>query len=272
MRVIVAALALSTSARATEPREGPSGRPPMPEPIFTETVTDLDGDEAGEIELEIDGATILARRGGARQTTASAELEWLATRRLGLRLEPGLVRSTEAGESRHATFALGGGVSWKLYQDFEHDFHTQLEIVSRLPRNATRIAEAGEPGQPVAADLRSGVRVGLLTLRGGLGVGIGDTAARSPPLRMSIAALTGFTETARYGFLGLELDADGARRAPFIVAPNVVADCTSVGLPFRVAFGVPLSLGARETEPSLGIYLRLFFVTERELEYGRTGR
>jgi hypothetical protein len=255
------------STRADE-TEQPK-RPPLPEPIFTETVTDLDGDEAGEVEVEVNGSNVRARRGPASELSSTVELEWLVTRRLGLRLEPSYSRARDDLGIVRRGFGLSGGASWKLHQDFDHDFHSQLEMGGRWPWDDHKTAQAGESALPFYADVRSGIRVAWLTIRGGLGL---DAGERAPGLRGSLALLRGFVDTSRFGFFGVELDADGARRAPFVLAPNVVADCTPLSLPFRLALAIPIVLGERATEPSAGLYVRLFFVTGREAEFGKTGQ
>ena len=75
----------------------------------------------------------------------------------------------------------------------------------------------------------------------------------------------------RYGFLGVEVDADGARRHPFVVALNFVPSLIPLGLPFKIGFGVPWAIGVPRTEPTLGLLVRVFFESSREIEYGEKG-
>ena len=60
----------------------------MPEPVLEESITDIDRDEAGELEADaIAGGT---RSGdGVRRWQSSVEVEWAATRDLGVALESG---------------------------------------------------------------------------------------------------------------------------------------------------------------------------------------
>lgn len=246
-------------------------RPPMPEPIFTETVTDLDGDEAGELEVELNASTLRARRGGAYLYQGSVEVEWLATRRLGLRFEPLASRGRDPGALEAKTeVGASAGVSWKLMQDFAHDFHLQVEALGRAPWNHTSIiAQPGDPELPFVLDLRSGVRMGWLTVRSGVGVGAGGSSAHAP-VRASLALLTNFEPSGRFGFWGIEMDADAARDDPFVLALNIVPDLTPTGLPFRVGLALPWNIvGISSGEPGLGIFVRLFYVSGREIEFGR---
>jgi hypothetical protein len=120
----------------------------------------------------------------------------------------------------------------------------------------------------LAFDLRAGVRIAGWTARGGLGFAVGATSPHVP-LRGSVALLTGLDRTGTFGFWGVELDADGARQSPFILAPNLVANCTPIRLPFSLGVAIPWAVGADSTKPSLGLLFRLFFLSEREVEFGR---
>ena len=60
-------------------------------------------------------------------------------------------------------------------------------------------------------------------------------ALRHAPVHGSLAVLAGFDGTERFGFWGVEADADGARRDPVVVALDVVPDLTPLGLPFALA-------------------------------------
>lgn len=243
----------------------------MPEPILTESVTDLDGTEAGELEFELNASTLRARRGGAYLHQGSLEVEWLVTKRLGLRIEPLASRGRDPGAVEAKTEAgASAGVSWKLFQDFAHDFHVQIEALGRVPWDQTSIiAQPGDPELPFVLDVRTGARAGWLTVRSGLGVGAGGSSAHAP-VRASLALLTNFEASGRFGFWGIELDADAARDDPFVLALNIVPDLTPTGLPFRVGLALPWNLvGISSAEPGLGIFVRVFFVSGRESEFGR---
>lgn len=255
-------LAVSSSASA---QDVPPRHVTLPEPIFGETVTDIDSREAGEIEFEGNGSIFRARRGGAYEIDASAEAEWIALSRLGLRLEPSIAQARDASLASSTDFALSGGAALKLVQDFERDFYLHFETLARVSSRDQDYVQPGEPALPLAFDLRAGIRRGPLTLRGGGGVDmIGH--AEHVPLRASIAALAPFARTTRFGFWGLELDVDGARRAPAVVALNLESSLLPVGLPFRIGLALPWSIAEREDRPSVGIFVRLFFESARERE------
>ncbi len=240
----------------------------MPEPILGETVTDIDGREAGEVEWELNGSDFRARRGGAYALDTSAEIEWLVTRHLGLRLEPTLSRDAVDGTSETGLGA-SGGASWKLVHDFVHDFHLQAEVLARLPWDGTGtpVIQPGDPAEPLAADLRAGLRFAPLTLRANVGVGAGSGEAAHVPLRAGLALLTLFEPTGRFGFWGLELDADGARSRPFVAALDVMPNLAPVGLPLHLGIALPLAIGERDDRPSLGIFVRVLFESQREVEF-----
>jgi hypothetical protein len=240
----------------------------MPEPIFTETVTDLDGYDVGEWEFEANGFDFRALRGGALSLQTSAEAEWLVTRHLGVRLEPFVASSREGGTaSLRTTYGAGAGVSWKLVQDRLHDFHVQAESNVRAPWDVVTMVDPGESPLPLTLDLRSGVRRGRWTLRGGVGVGLGGTAAHAP-LRGSLALLTPLGSSERFGFFGVEADVDGARQNPVVLALDVVPELSPLHLPLRLGLAIPWAVGVPGTQPSLGVFLRIFVESREERAYG----
>jgi hypothetical protein len=213
------------------------------------------------VELEANGSNLASLRGGHRSLDASVEVEWLPTRLFGLRLEPTLSRDGSVSGG------VSGGISWKLLHDFEHDFHLQVEMLGRIPWTDTDIVQPGDPDQPLALDLKAAWRTGPLTLRPGVGVGAFGTADHSP-LRGSLAALLPFEGTGRIGFWGFELDADGGRPRPLVAAFEIVPNLEPLGIPLRIGFALPVSVGAPSDQPSVGLYLRIFYESAREIEFG----
>ena len=233
---------------------------PLPEPIFTETVSDIDATE-GDVEVELSALSLRSLRGGASFASAEIEAEWMVMGALGFRLE---------GRLATPGVPVGGaaGVSWKLLRDFQRDVYAQVEATAHtLDRNA--VIEPGESPSPFAIDVRLGKRFGWLTLRGSVGVGMGTSALAA---RASVALLTGFGKTTRFGFWGLELDADTSRDRAFVAALDLEPNLAALRLPFRIGLAIPWTIGADATQPSLGVFVRLFFESAREIEYGRTGR
>ena len=233
---------------------------PLPEPIFAETVTDIDTVDA-DVEVELSALSLRALRGGASFVSAEVEAEWLVASMLGFRLE---------GRLATPGVLVGGtaGVSWKLLRDFERDVYAQIEAVAHtLDRND--VIEPGESPSPFTLDLRLGKRLGPLTLRGSAGVAFGGPRLGA---RGSVALLTGFGPTTQFGFWGLELDADTSRPSPFVTALDIEPNLAALHLPFRLGFAIPWSLGGAASLPSVGLFVRLFFESAREVEYGRTGR
>ncbi|MGH7436704.1 MAG: hypothetical protein ACRENE_13605, partial [Polyangiaceae bacterium] len=89
------------------------------------------------------------------------------------------------------------------------------------------------------------------------------------PVHTDAALLLPFSGDGRFGFFGLEVRADWARAAPLILAPDVVALATPLGLPFSLTLALPFHVGAGPNEVSYGVFLRLMLMTKRELEYGK---
>ncbi len=264
---VLASLLVGRTAHGADPAERP-----LPEPLFTETVTDLDGEEAGEAEAELNASVVRARRGGGVVSTESVEVEWLVTRRLGLRLEPFRSSSDPSGAAPStSTYGANGALSWKLVRDPDRAFYAQAELSGRLPWDASSVLSPGDSTLPVSLDLRAGTRFDRVTLRGGVGAEAGGGSAHAP-LRGSLALLTGFLRDERFGFAGIEVDADGARRNPLVVALDVVADCTPLGVPFGLGVALPWGVGTRAEEPSYGVLVRLFFVSAREAAAGHHDR
>ena len=253
---------VAVPAAAAEPDEG---REPVPEPVLAETVTDIDGTDVGELELEINGALLRALRGGRYAIDGSLEVEWLVARRLGIRVEPTLSRDADDVPGETAA-GISGGASWKLVQDFERQLHVQAEVLARLPWEASPIVQPGDPARPLAFDVRAAFRRGVLTLRGSAGVGVFGQAEHVP-LRASFAALLPFEGSGRFGFWGIELDGDGARTAPVVAALDVVPNFAPAGLPFRIGLAVPWAVGERGDRPSTGLFLRIFYESAREIEF-----
>jgi hypothetical protein len=246
----------------------PTLPPPIPEPLLTETVTDIDGAEAGEVEIEVNGSSIRALRGGAYSVDGSLEIEWLVLRRLGVRIEPTLSRDAD-GAPATTSGGVSGGVSWKLFQDFERRLHLDVEALGRAPWDASPIVQPGDPALPLALDLRGAWQPGAVSLRWSAGAG----AFGSPehvPLRGSVAVLAPFEGSGRFGFWGVELDADGARHAPAVVALEFVPNLEPAGIPLRLGLALPWNVGERDDRPSVGVFLRIFYESEREIAFGKT--
>jgi hypothetical protein len=186
----------------------PRGRR-MPEPLIGESITDLDGTEAGELEAD---ATGVVQRGGSWST--GLEIEWRALSRLGVSLE-----GTTSGEGNGSTATeLRPSVAFVLLHDQASDLHLMIDATARLFENDVANPGLGEPALPVAFSLRGGIRRSWLTLRGALGAGAGGHSAHVVPLRTEAAALI----EVPFGFGGVEGAADFARSSPWMVAPEIV--------------------------------------------------
>jgi hypothetical protein len=242
----------------------------MPESLLTESATDVDAEEAGEVEVEANLANVGARTGGARATLTSLEVEWRVLREVGLRFEPSYARLLDpaAGAPRDR-FGLAGALALGLFHDFARDIHVQAELLGRTLESANaHVFEPNEAELPLAADLVGAVRRGRWTVRTTVGGEAGGAFAHAP-LHTDLALLNTFEQDWRFGFWGLEVRADWARESPLVIAPEVVAVTTPIGLPFTLSLALPVNVGAEATATSYGIFLRLMLLAAREVEYGR---
>jgi hypothetical protein len=251
-----------TCGHAAAQQETEHERPPIPEPLLNETMTDIDGSEPGELELSANGSRRQALKGSSYVLQTSLEAEWLATRRLGIYLEPAFVNQDPPPSHTASKNAIGvaGGLSWKLLQDFENDFHLQAEVGGRYPLEPSTETEPGDPALPFALDLRAALRIGGWTLRGSAGGTAGGRAAHLP-LRSSLCA---FKALGAHSFIGIEADGDGARQHPFLLAADAVLSLAATGLPLKIGVSVPWALGLPSRQPSLGVFVRLFLESARE--------
>jgi hypothetical protein len=237
-------------------------RPPLPEALLTESATDVDASQAGEIEFEANLAAIGARSGGTRAMAASLEAEWRVLRDVGLRLEPSYVRVVQG--SRRNEFGLSGTVALGLLHDLRRDLHVQAELLGRTAESLdASVLTPEETVLPFALDLVGAARRGRWTLRVTIGVEAGGHFAYAP-VHTDAALLTPFLSEGRFGFFGLEVRADWARRTPLVVAPDLVAFTTPLGLPFSVSVALPVNIGAPATTASFGFFARLMWMADRE--------
>jgi hypothetical protein len=239
-----------------------AARRPVPEAVLTESATDIDAAEAGELEWEANVSVIGAREGGARTSASSLEVEWRFLREVGLRLEPSFEQFSDGTESEHS-FGAAGALAFGLFHDFARDEHVQLELLAHTTDRSPHDFETSDTELPAAADLLGAVRRGRVTLRATAGLEAFGSFAYAP-VHTDLALLTGFLANEQYGFMALDLRADWARRAPLVLAPEVVADGSSLGIPLLLSVALPYNVGARATTESFGVLLRLTLMSERE--------
>jgi hypothetical protein len=262
------ALQLASIGRAFG-EEKPPEHAPLPEPLFNETMTDIDGDEPGEVELEANAFRRRALRRTAYAMQGTVEVEWLATRHLGLFVEPVFSQWLDVSGARaHDRLGLNAGASWKLLQDFQHAFHLQAELGARYPLDPSLTTDPGDSALPFALDLRAAFRRGAWTLRASAGAEAGGGFAHVPA-RASFGVFLPFAACDRYGFWGIEADADGGRRYPAVVALNFLPSLIPLGVPFKIGLAIPWAVGVPATQPVVGVLLRLFVEGEREVSYTR---
>jgi hypothetical protein len=165
-----------------------------------------------------------------------------------------------AAASTDDAFGIAGAIGLGLWHDRGRELHLQAELLGRTPETASaRVFEPGETELPLAADILAAVRRGRWTLRATIGAEAGGSAAHAP-LHTDLALLTGFVSEERYGFVALEARADWARTQPFVLAPEIVADASTVGLPFRLGVALPVNVGADSRRASYGLFVRIQWV------------
>ncbi len=225
----------------------------MPEPVLGETVTDIDGTEAGE--LEIDLTAVGGRSGGANQWQGSIEIESRVTDWLGLEIEVGYSRaSTKRVLERETELRLVA--SWSILHDVERGLHGQMEVAGRLVGEADLGPNLGEPRLPASAGFRLGLDRGWWTLRLGLGASAGGASAHLIPVWASATAFLSFGAQ-RWGSIGLDGEADWTRTNPLTLAPTLLLHGRVLQIPARLALVVPYGLPGGGAEPWFGLLLRL---------------
>ncbi len=237
-------------------------QPPMPEPLITESITDIDGIEAGELELDVTGLLLRAPSAGSTAWAASLEVEWRATDRLGLALESAL--GLENGTSETGSLLdVRAGISYVLLHDLAYDFHLQLEGKVRVLGDTPETVAGVDPGEPLmrtAFGLRVGWRTGAWTLRAGMGAQAFGDSAHALPVWATLAGLVGLGPGGRFGFAGVDVASDWARRAPITVAPTVVAYVgPRFAAPLRFGLAFPWSPGGGGLPSSFAALLRVMY-------------
>ena len=92
-------------------------------------------------------------------------------------------------------------------------------------------------------------------MRAGIGTETRVSELR-PGFRASLATLTGYEPSVRCGFWGVEADYDSARSRPLVVAPNFVADLTTLDLPIRIGVALPIGFASCAVALVLGLGAR----------------
>jgi hypothetical protein len=249
----------STSARADA-----SARRPFPEALLTESATDIDTQDPGELEFELNAARVAARTGGASAAFTSVEVEWRILQEIGVRLEPSYSRMTGGAATRtDDAFGIAGAIAFGLWHDRRREIHLQAELLGRTPETASaRVFEPGETELPLAADFLGAIRRGRWTIRATVGAEAGGSFAHAP-LHTDLALLTGLPDE-RYGFLAFDVRADWARQDPLVLAPEIVADMSPVGLPLRLGVALPVNLGVDARHTGYGWFVRLQWILGRD--------
>jgi hypothetical protein len=237
-------------------------RAKMPEPLLTESITDLDGAQAGEVEIDVNGSAF-RRTTGVRRWQGSVEVEWRALERLGLSVDLGVGRVLDAATG--PVMSVHPAASWVVMHSQPLDFHLMAEVSGRISQDGADDAQdPGDGAMPLSGGFRFGIRQGWLTVRAFLGTGAGSHSAHAVPLRAQAAVLAEFGREGRLGFAGFEMDADWARRTPLTVAPNLVLRGAHLHVPFDLGIAVPWTPHSRYGDASLGVLMRLILETDHD--------
>lgn len=254
---LLALLAAGTGARA----QAPAARARLPEPLLGESLTDLDGVEAGELELDLTAAALGLRDGG-RALRTSVEVEWRALPRLGLGVDLGL----SGGQGGPPGVSAQVAASFSLLHEQALGLHLQAEGSLRVLEadESLEAADLGDAALPASLGLRGGLWLGPLALRTLLGLGLLGPSAHAVPLRAQAALLWPLGDGGRFGALGVEADGDWGLWSPLVLAPDLILDAGPWGLPLRLAVAVPWSPQARTGEAQLGLMVRLMLELDRD--------
>jgi len=225
----------------------------MPEPVLGESVTDIDGTEAGEIEVDL--TAVLGRTGGTSLWQTSVEIESRVIDRLGLELELGYSGSFTSNITDEG-FDLRVLASWSLLHDFENGLHAQVEIAGRFVGETEEGVNLGEPRLPYSLGFRVGLDRGSWTLRLGAGAAAGDSSAHVIPAWVSATAFLNFGQ-GRWCSLGLDGEADWTRMNPFTLAPTFIFNGPTFHIPGKLAIVTPYGFPGGAQEAWFGLMVRI---------------
>ncbi len=231
-------------------------QPHVPEPILTESITDIDTLHGGELELTANGSVMrtLCCGGGAFQT--SLEAEWRATALVGLVVEPSVSVPLVPGVP--AEFGVRTGVAVALWRDFVHDFYLQGEAVARLgPDNLSNLPDPGEASLPYDVDVRGAFRRGRWTVRGNLGA---ETDAANFGVRAGAAFMLALDRDSKASFVAVEASMDSFRANFMTLALNLSVEAE----PLRFQLATPWTPALGQTPASIGIVLRVLVELDRD--------
>jgi hypothetical protein len=215
-------------------------RPKMPEPVLAESITDLDGTEAGEVEVDA-----LSGAGSNTSWLEAVEAEWRALRFLGLAMEVG----GGGGPGAEAQRFAGGGIALSALHDEVHDAHLSIEVIGRIGPSSASSPDVDQTSRPVATLVHGGIRHGWLTVRATLGA---ESTLDRREVIGPVGAASVFLAPTRYWFAGVE--ALASTEEPWgIIAPNVAFQVVPA---VQLGLALPFRPVATVEEPRLAAILR----------------
>lgn len=227
---LVLSLLLFATARRAGAEEAGARRPRMPEPLLLDSTTDIDSDDAGELEIDLLGA---AARGGS---AATIEAEWRGTQRLGISLQLQAARGAERDD-----VGASAVLSWALHHQDDPDLHLQAFARLRIPftvEDDAAILDPADPVLPASAGIQGAIRRGVFTVRSELAAEAGGGGPHRVSARGGAALILG----GRAGFAAAEILGDLARSSRWTLAAEASAAVPGLGLPLRLGVAVPWEL------------------------------
>lgn len=219
------------------------GRMRTPEPLVGETVTDIDGDEPGEVEADLSGLLLGRANGGAAVWVAGAEIEARVSRRLGVEIELSMNGGFGGGMEASRASSLRAGASYVVFHDLRRGLHLMLEakarVVDELSTGDETLQEPTDPALPYSFGLRGAWRRGYNTLRFGVDYSLGERPAYAAPFLLDVALLREFYARRVRGFFGLEVNLDFGRPQPLLIVPELLLSANR-GESVRVGVGLPI--------------------------------
>ena len=254
--MVCALVAAGSAARADDDAHDDDAYDQIAEPLIGESVTDIDGTEPGEAEVDL--TAMAARRLDASNAgTAELEAEVKLTHRLGVNL---LIDLNGDDGRPVGQVVLSAGASYGLLHDYKRQFHLSLEANATLYGGVIGALKHNDFGAPYTVGLRAAWRHGWFTTRYGLGLALdGD---RNIPLFAAVAFVGEWGRHNRRSFAGIDIVSDWSSQVPLTIAPEVALGFKIHELPMRVGLALPLNIGYRREDFSVGGLVRIVFEIE----------
>jgi len=258
------AAALAGALALAGERGAGAGETTLAEPIIEENVTDIDAVDVGSFELDLNAAALRSADTRTGLWRSSLEFEWRALDRLGIGGELATGAASDGwSPASPSVLSPRGTVSYVAARDFDRQMFLQLEANARRSfGDAPAQTDPTEIALPYSAGIRGAAGLGPVVMRFGALAAAGGSYAHAPVHGSYAAILTLPSPEAMRFYVGGELLADWARRAPFVAIPELLLLTRVFEKPIRFGLGLPATLGARDEERALGLAFRLVLEPE----------